>query len=112
MGCVVVGPDEHRDLPGGSAGYQRGAYAGPDVGKPISVGSQPRSNLISVGRKMVQEDIAPVRPAPTVEVALLPGLPPNAAPNHSVSHPEFARELGPDRGMAKGIRRVKHVAPA
>ena len=85
---------------------------GPGQRKPLGISRQRRADLIAVGRQVVEQDLAAVGAAPAVEIPLLPRLTTEPAPDHPVAHPELGGEGGPRRGMAEGVGRVQHVAPA
>jgi hypothetical protein len=83
---------------GGAIGARQG---GPDLGG---------------GRQVPQQDVAAPpslgRATPAKEVAFLPWLAAEAAPQNAELDPEFSGQRRQDTGMTERIRRVQHVEPA
>jgi hypothetical protein len=53
---------------------------------------------------MVKQDLAAIRRAPAEEIALLPCLAAEPAPEHAIGDAELGPEAGPYRGVAECVR--------
>src|SRR2546427_13127806 len=103
MRAVVIGTDEDRDVLAGRALHQDAAHRGPGSEQALGVGGQRGPDLVPRTGKVPQQDLLVVEPAPAVQVALLSGLAPQAAPYHAVPDPELARQRRPAIGMPEGV---------
>ena len=112
MRAVVIGTDEDGDVLACGALHQRAAHRRPGGEQALGVGGQRGPDLVPRAGQVPQQDLLVVEPAPAVEVALLPGLAPQAAPYHAVPDPELARQRRPCGGMPEGVGRVQDVEPA
>ena len=107
--CVVIGPDEDGNVLAGGARHEGAAHRGPGREHALSLGRKGRADLVPCGWQVPQQHLFSVGTAPAVQVTLLPGLAPQAAPHDAVADPEFARQRGPRGGMAEGVGRIQHV---
>src|SRR3954470_1247638 len=109
MGSVVVGPDKHRHLPGGRTRSQGPTHPSPLFPQATEICRQCRADLVTVGREMIEQDLAFIGAAPAVKVLLLTGLSPDPTPDHAVAHAEFTGQLGPHGWMTERVGRVENV---
>ena len=61
---------------------------------------------------MPEQQVAGVRAAPSVEIAILSRITTQAAPQHAKLDAELARETRQHRRVTEGIGRVQHVQPS
>ena len=107
----MVRTDEDGDVSGARSRDQAITHARPRLTQPHQVGGKRSTDLVTVAREVIEQDISSVRSRPPEEVAVVErGR--EATPEHAVRDPELTREHRPGRGMSERVRRVHDVEAA
>jgi hypothetical protein len=106
---VMIGPDEHRDLPAGSAGDQLPAHPRPRLLHRSAVRSQLDADVVARRRQMPQPHFRATGAPPAIAIAVLARSAAQPAPHDRRIDSRPSRQLGQPLGVTKRVRRIQHA---
>ena len=109
MRGVMVGPDQHGDMPRAGPRPERRTNRCPGGPQSRRIRRQRRADFVAVRRQVVETDLPAHPVAPAVEITSLARLAAETTPQGSVGDAELGPEGWPRRGVSEGVRRVEHV---
>ena len=105
----MVGTDKHRYVRGRRARDQLRPKRTPRQRELLRVGGKIHPDLVALGREVVEQHRASIRPEPSEEVALSGTVSSEASPQSPETDAELSSEGRPNAGMPERVGRIEHV---